>query len=289
MTIRSLKQKWFMRPFRPIIPFVGKVVYTSIDGFESLFGLRDDLTPPRRMIFIGNGNYKAIGNEFVGYFKDLCNLKPDDSVLDVGCGLGRMAAPLTQYLSPTARYEGFDIVEKAIDWATKHITAKYPNFRFTYTPLYNKLYTAYNKNHTGNKTEAAEKFRFPYEDESFDLVYLTSVFTHMLPADLENYMSEIRRVLKKGGKCLITYFLLNKESLSLIDEGKAQFTFQYKFDKYQIETKDVPEDAIAYDETYIKELYQKYNLQIQEPIRYGMWCGRKNFLSGQDIIIAQKQ
>lgn len=271
-----------MKPFLPVIPFVGKVVYTSADAFESLFGLRDELTPPRRMIFIGNGNYKAIGNEFVGYFKDLCGLKPDDSVLDVGCGLGRMAAPLTQYLNSTARYEGFDIVEKAIDWATKHITAKFPNFHFTYTPLYNKLYT-------DNVTAVAEKFRFPYEDESFDLVYLTSVFTHMLPADLENYMSEISRVLKKGGKCLITYFLLNKESLSLIDEGKAQFTFKYKFDKYQIETKEVPEDAIAYDEAYIKELYPKYNLQIQEPIHYGAWCGRKHYLSGQDIIIAKKK
>ena len=278
-----------MKPFLPVIPIVGKIVRTSADAFESLFGLRDELIPPRSMRFVGNGNYKKDGNEFLAYFQKLGNLKPDDSVLDVGCGIGRKAGPLTRYLSPSARYEGFDIVENGIDWATKHITAKYPNFRFTYTPLYNKKYSVYNKNHTGNYTEAAEKFRFPYEDDSFDFAFLTSVFTHMLPAELENYMSEISRVLKKGGRCLITYFLINDDSQSYLDTGQREFSFKYKFDKYRIETEEEPEDAVAYDETYIKEVYQKNSLQIQEPIHYGNWCGRKNYLSGQDIIVAQKQ
>ena len=38
----------------------------------------------------------------------------------------------------------------------------------------------------------------------------------MLSADMENYLKQIARVLKPGGRCLITYFLLNPESAKLM-------------------------------------------------------------------------
>ncbi len=57
-------------------------------------------------------------------------------------------------------------------------------------------------------------------------VLLTSVFTHMLPQDMDNYLSEVARVLKPDGRCLITYFLLNPESLALIDAEESSFNFQ---------------------------------------------------------------
>jgi len=46
--------------------------------------------------------------------------------------------------------------------------------------------------------------------------------------------------------------------------------------------------AVAYEEVYIRDLYQRVKLEIQEPILWGSWCGRLQFLSGQDIIIAYK-
>jgi hypothetical protein len=36
------------------------------------------------------------------------------------------------------------------------------------------------------------------------------------------------------------------------------------------------------------ELYEKCGLQVQEPIRYGSWCGRSQALDYQDIILASK-
>ena len=41
-----------------------------------------------------------------------------------------------------------------------------------------------------------------------DVAFLTSVFTHMLPEDVEHYLDELARVLKPGGRTLITWFLL---------------------------------------------------------------------------------
>ena len=39
---------------------------------------------------------------------------------------------------------------------------------------------------------------------------------------------------------------------------------------------------------FVRALYDKYNLEIKEPIHYGAWCGREKFLSYQDLIFAFK-
>lgn len=130
-------------------------------------------------------------------------------------------------------FEGFDIAVKGIEWCQKNITPKYPNFRFQVADLYNKLY------HPKGKYPDTE-YKFPYADNSFDFIYLTSVFTHMLPGGVENYLSEISRVLKPGGKCLITYFLLNEISEQLLQENKAVFSFKNDHSIYRVQIEAVP-------------------------------------------------
>jgi len=45
---------------------------------------------------------------------------------------------------------------------------------------------------------------------------------------------------------------------------------------------------VAYDEEFVRDLFQKHSLTIMEPIHYGNWCGRERYLSMQDIVIAVK-
>lgn len=97
------------------------------------------------------------------------------------------------------------------------------HFHFQHSNVYNKYYNPHGK-------VRAQDFQFPFDDESLDFVFLTSVFTHMLPSDLENYLSEISRVLKTGGKCLITFFILNEESESLVRSGRSTLDFRYKIE-----------------------------------------------------------
>ncbi len=73
----------------------------------------------------------------------------------------------------------------------------------------------------------AEEYTFPYEDEFIGFVFLTSMFTHMLPKGVRNYTSEMSRMLKPGGRCFIMYFLLNEESLGLIEKGQSDWEFRY--------------------------------------------------------------
>jgi ubiquinone/menaquinone biosynthesis C-methylase UbiE len=230
---------------------------------------------------IGGGDYEIVGKEFFRFFLDFGHLKPDDRVLDVGCGLGRMAMPLTTYLRDGS-YEGFDIVAESINWCKKNISSKYPSFQFQLSDIYNKQYNP------AGRYKALE-YQFPYEDASFDFVFLTSVFTHMFPLDVEHYMNEIRRVLKKQGRSFITYFLLNEESLRLISDGQSREDFKHNLGQFRTADNNIPEHCIAYDEAFIIKLYNNCRLEIKHPILYGLWCGRKLFTSYQDIIISIKE
>jgi ubiquinone/menaquinone biosynthesis C-methylase UbiE len=240
-----------------------------------------EIPPSELAAFVGDGDFVSVGNEFLAFFTNLCDLKPDETILDVGCGIGRMAIPLTKYLNNNGTYHGFDIVGPGIDWCNNNITSKHPNFHFQLVEIYNKAYNP-------NGTVRTREFRFPYDDDSFDFVFLTSVFTHMLPDDIDHYLDEINRVLKSGGRCLITFFLLNKDSCELIKKGESTLNFRYgraicKFEKWQM-----PECAIAYQEDFIRGLYKTKLLHIKTPIYYGNWCGRENTLTYQDIITAEK-
>ena len=237
------------------------------------------------MDFVGGTAFEPIGKEFKKYFVELGGLKPDQKVLDVGCGIGRMAVPLTGYLSLEGGYWGFDIVKMGIKWCQNRITPKFPNFHFVHSDIYNRHYNSKGK-------IQAREFRFPFEDNFFDFAFLTSVFTHMLPPDLEHYLAEIARVLKPGGTCFITFFLLNPESKPLVRAGQSALKFVYEVpgtggNCWTVDEKD-PEGAIAYEEEVVRNLFGKYGLRIAEPIQYGMWCKRPKFLSYQDIIVAMK-
>jgi ubiquinone/menaquinone biosynthesis C-methylase UbiE len=268
---------------KPLRSITRRTYYFPFDTIDLFLGRRDELTPPKGKIsLIGGGDYKKTGDEFLQYFVELGDLKPNEEVLDVGCGIGRMAVPLTKYLKERGRYEGFDIVHSGINWCKKKITPRYPNFHFQLASIYNKTYNPKGK-------YKAFEYKFPYANESFDFIFLTSVFTHMLPHDVENYFSEITRVLRREGKCLITFFLLNTESLKLIDTNLSTLDFKYDIGECYTIDKDEPESALAYHERSIRILYEKYGLSIVEPIHYGSWCGRKNFLSYQDIIIGSKK
>lgn len=258
--------------------------YIFSDMRELLSNQRDELVPPMRMRhWVGpQQEFKASGQEFLKIFVEQCGLKPDEHVLDVGCGLGRIAGPLARYLNENGSYEGFDIVAKMVSWDKKTFEPKFPNFHFQLADVYDKEYNPKGK-------YKASEYKFPFENQSFDFVFLTSVFTHMLMEDVERYFAEIARVLKPGGRCLISCFLLNKASLEQIGTKDAYLNFQYEIDGYRTINKEIPEAAVAYKEETMRELCRKNKLNIVEPINYGWWCKREYPWSFQDVIVAVKR
>src|SRR5215472_1770689 len=133
--MRTLLRRYTPPAIWNVLRKTKNIVPDLLDGLDSLTGKRDPLMPPRRTFaMVGHGDFKQTGDEFVGYFTRF-GLKAEDNVLDVGCGIGRMAIPLTRFI--TARYEGFDIVRSEIEWCTKNITPRYPNFQFQLADIFN--------------------------------------------------------------------------------------------------------------------------------------------------------
>ena len=274
-------QSWLRRTYYRF-PVLRRLYYLPRDAGEWLARARggnDRLRPPRSMIFVGDGDFDGVGREYLGYFTGIAGLAPHERVLELGSGIGRMALPLTGYLDRSGSYEGLDIVAAGIRWCQKRITPLFPNFHFQMADVFNRQY-----NPKGRSPASA--YRFPFVDNHFDFVFLTSVFTHMLPAEVENYLAEIARVLKPGGRCLATFFLLNREALSLLDSKPTRF--RHPFQDCLVIDPQLPEASIAHDEKRIRQNHQRCRLTIAEPIRYGSWCGRDRHLSYQDIVLARK-
>lgn len=250
---------------------------------KGLFKFYDEriALPPKELIQAVGGGFQEISFEFLDYFIRLTNLKPTESILDVGCGIGRMAYALAGYLSFLGRYDGFDLVDKFIEWPRRNITNVYPNFRFRKVDLYNKWYNPRGK-------LKPDSFRFPYEDNAFDFVFLCSVFTHMLPDSVTHYLEEIYRVLATNGRCLCTAFLINSESYRLIQEGKSTLHLVYPYQDHLVKNADVPEETIGYRESIWLGIIDKCNFEVVR-IEYGSWCGRAEYLSFQDIVILEKK
>jgi len=252
---------------------------------RELFGRYASLIPPLDLMHDGPAGYqefKDSGEEFFGYYTGLCRLKPDEKMLDVGSGVGRKTFLLTDYIHEPGRYEGIDVVKAGIDWCTERITRTNPCFRFQLVDVYNRYYNP------AGRFKAAD-YKFPFARDSFDLVVLASVFTHMLPEDVENYLAEVSRVLQPGGRCLISFFLLNPESRKLIESGRSSIPMSLLSGPCWTHNPDAPETATGYEEAFVVSLCAKYSLEIALPIQYGSWCGRSEFLSYQDLVLAFKR
>jgi len=254
-----------------------------IESGMSVLSIKDPNVPPVKLDYVGGFDFKATGFEFLRYFTEYGGLKPEHSVLDVGSGIGRMALPLTNFLKK-GRYEGIEIVPKGVDWCQKNITPRHPNFTFHHADINNKLY-----NKRG--TVKASEYQFPFENESFDFVFLTSVFTHMLTEDVAQYVKEISRVLKKNGRVFSTWFLLTDESKACMAKNPEalQITLPVPGHPAAFTNSLVsPEDATGYEQVFVENLMKKNGLRLAQPIVFGSWCKRSDFVSYQDIVVCSK-
>jgi SAM-dependent methyltransferase len=231
--------------------------------------------------YVGSGGgieqYKSIGRMQVDWLRQHAGLQPGDDVLEVGCGIGRIAAPLTQYLQG-GTYRGFDIVPHGIAWCQAQITPRYPNFSFFVSDIYNKAY-----NPTGK--HKASQYSFPFPDASFDVVFLTSVFTHMLADDVERYTTEIGRVLRPGGRCYCTAYLMTEEARRFMDRRESFRIFRPMTDaRAWTDSPDIPEAAIGYSETYLFGVFSSAGMDVRKVIPGEWW---KNQYA-QDAFVAYK-
>ncbi len=248
------------------------------DALDVVSRRRDPLIPPRRLRFVGEGDFAAVGDEYLRHLITLGKLGPDERVLDVGSGIGRIARPLSDYLGPGASYDGFDPDARGIEWSERAYRHR-PDFTFAHVDVHNGRY-----NPTGTVDPAT--LSFPYEDARFDIVVMVSVLTHVLPDTLENYLREARRVLVPDGRLFATAFLLDGAAREAVAAGTGALPFAAADERYAVVDPDVPEEAVAYDEEWFLDHVAQAGFR-KAGIRHGTWTPRESGRAFQDIVVAR--
>ena len=215
-------------------------------------------------------------------------LTTSSSVLEIGCGLGRTAYPL-RYILTSGNYEGFEICYEKVAFLETAFHKAHPNFRFTWANVYNTYYNP------SGQTQAAD-YRFPYPRNSFDLIYAASVFTHMLPDAAANYFRETARVLKPGGRCVFSFFLLDyyrsgQPRPSVF--ARPSFDFDHSYANYGDEFATVvlenPEQMTAYRLSMIERFAAQAGLEVAHSPVPGLWSGSfVTWAGAQDMIVLKK-
>ena len=173
------------------------------------------------------------------------------------------------------------LLRRALIGAPSELPPSIRNSSFSISNVCNRHYNPKGK-------YQASEYRFPFADESFDFAVLCSVFTHMVTEDMERYLSEVSRVLKTGGRCLITFFLVNESSLALMRANKSSIDLTINGGPCWVANASDPEEVTGYTEDFVRAVYENYRLKIKDPLHYGGWCGRETFLTYQDLILAFK-
>jgi SAM-dependent methyltransferase len=101
------------------------------------------------------------------------------SVLDFGCGSGRVLRWLLPRRAANQQVEGCDVDAAAINWAA----ANFPEAHWTVSPYEPPLH---------------------YPADAFELLYSVSVFSHFDSRLEALWLREIHRILRPGGKALLS-------------------------------------------------------------------------------------
>ncbi len=135
----------------------------------------------------------------------------ETSFLDFGCGQGRIVNGIQFKDLSLKQYWGIDTHELSINWCNKWLTKYKKPFSFKHLAAYN---ARYNKN---AKTLAT----LPFEPEQFNMVFLNSVFSHMVTKDIEFYLDEFSRVMQSGGVLYVTGFV--EENVPEMEENPEDY------------------------------------------------------------------
>lgn len=133
------------------------------------------------------------------------------SVLDFGCGCGRIARQLLQQETPPERYLGIDLHRKLIAWCRDNLAPRAEGFEFQHHDVFNATFNP------GRKPMTAP---LPVGDREFTLVNAWSVFTHLVQSQIDHYLGECSRALAPGGVLQASFFLFDKREFAMLTSAQ---------------------------------------------------------------------
>jgi SAM-dependent methyltransferase len=189
----------------------------------------------------------------------LGGLRPDDRILDIGSGVGRVAIPLTGFLSVAGAYTGVDMWPDGVAWCTRAITSRFPNFTFRFFDAHHPQF-----NPTG--CVPITDVRLPVDDGVFDFVILGAI-NHLSASELQALVREGGRALRPGGTYVGTWFVVDASSEAVLPPAAT---------------------AVACDDATMRATLALGSLRLRA-LHPGSWRAGPDSLTYQDVVIAEKE
>jgi SAM-dependent methyltransferase len=189
-----------------------------------------------------HAHHLGIGSQFwlECFAKAYVNAKAD--IVEIGCGCGRIAMHLNaDYFSGT--YLGIDIDPEMIEYCRSHFPS--PRFSFRLSPHTSSIYRAANCS-----VQKANVFTIAKPD-SKDFIYSTSLFTHLLEAEMAFYLRESFRALRYDGMIIMSFFCIEH-----VEMGRP-WTFVHRTGNAYTDIEQYPDAAIAYSKDYMFRLVRE--------------------------------
>jgi len=214
----------------------------------------------------GGKRYVQLSAAMLASLQRIADLGPNDRVLDLGCGSARLGFAMSGWSAP-GTYTGFDIDRDAIEACRANKRMRDAGCTFVLAELYNDMYNP-------EATVDASTFRLPFDDASFDVVFLGSVFTHLLEPEVRNYASEILRILKPGGRCACTAYLIDGPPPA----ANTAYHFDHEVEGAMVHDVAMPRLAVG----YTSKQFDSYFDRSPRSVSYGEWRGGGQ---GQDMLV----
>lgn len=113
-------------------------------------------------------------------------LKPDQTLVDLGCGIGRLACEVVPWLEPGGAYIGTDVSETMLKRAERRLAEVVPSPACSVRWIKQVGRT------------------FALEANSVDMVCAFSVFTHIEHEDAYAFLCDARRVVRPSGRFIFS-------------------------------------------------------------------------------------
>jgi SAM-dependent methyltransferase len=165
----------------------------------------------------------------------------DSDVLEIGSGCGRRTHFMRDFrfhdTRYTGRYLGVDIDPEMLSWCRAHFDSE--RFTFVESTHASEAYGMH------LDRGGADYYRLPVDDATVDLVFGTSVFTHLLEEQVVNYLQESFRVLRPGGHVMMTCKLLD------LNPDLGANRYPHRVGNAYVEDRARPETAVAYESEFM--------------------------------------
>ncbi len=282
MPVKQRLKKALPAPALRLYSTARRTAYRVLGPFDFAWLLlngRSDLPPIYLRERVGPlRTFESSAAEFMVQLKLLCKLRPEDHVLDIGCGCGAVALHLLHWLNSSGSYVGMDVDAAAIAWCRRTLEKKRPNFTFSQMDVKSHVYNRHG-------SQSCADYRFPFGSGGFDLIFAKSVFTHLLPDGSDNYLSEVSRLLSPQGRCLATFFVLSQATDERANKGLSRLNFAYGPGPWRYVDKTAPEGCVGYSEAALFDQLAKHGLELKQPLYPGSWSGLEGTLGFQDVLV----